>query len=161
MAASFSPVDSPSRDLITESLAQTLFVEASAGTGKTYSLVSRILNLVSTGAATLDKIAAITFTEAAAAELRDRIRQELEKAASNEELTHQGRKHCERGLLHIDQAAIQTLHSFAALLLRERPLEAGLPPLRSMTKSRQASNSTRSGTAGLTGPSTSPTSPGT
>ena len=128
MASTFSPIDSPSRDLISERLDQTLFVEASAGTGKTYSLVSRILRLVSSGTATLDRIAAITFTEAAAAELRDRIRQELEKWVSSEDSSPQERNNCERGLVHIDQAAIQTLHSFAALLLRERPLEAGLPP---------------------------------
>ena len=128
MVSAFSPIDSPSRELIVERLDQTLFVEASAGTGKTHSLVSRIIRLVSSGTATLDKIAAITFTEAAASELRDRIRQELERRASNEGSDPQERKNCERGLVHIDQAAIQTLHSFAALLLRERPLEAGLPP---------------------------------
>ena len=103
-------------------------MEASAGTGKTTSLVSRIVNLVATGRATLDRIAAITFTEAAAAELRDRIRQDLEKAAEDAARSDEEREHCRRGVADLDQAAIRTLHAFAASLLHERPLEAGLPP---------------------------------
>ena len=107
---------------------ETLFVEASAGTGKTASLVARVVNLVLTGKTTLDRIAAITFTEAAAAELRDRVRQGLEEAAASESRDAEERDRCRRGLVDLDQAAIQTLHSFASALLHERPLEARLPP---------------------------------
>ena len=82
-SSGFEPIDQKVRKRIANDLDETLFVEASAGTGKTTSLVSRIVNLVATGRATLDRIAAITFTEAAAAELRDRIRQDLEKAAED------------------------------------------------------------------------------
>ena len=78
--AELSPVDAGARRIIGEQLDATLFVEASAGTGKTASLVGRVVNLVTTGRTTLDRIAAITFTEAAAAELRDRVRQGLEEA---------------------------------------------------------------------------------
>ena len=81
--AGFAPVDQQARSTIGERLDETLFVEASAGTGKTHSLVERLVNLVATGAATLDRVAAITFTEAAAAELRDRARQGLEKGAED------------------------------------------------------------------------------
>ena len=123
----FVPVDEEERSVIAARLDETLFVEASAGTGKTASLVGRVASLVRTGRATLDRVAAITFTEAAAAELRDRVRQELEEAAdcagSEEE-----RARCAQGVEDLDQASIQTLHSFAAALLHERPLEAGLPP---------------------------------
>ena len=82
------------------------------------------------GRTTLDKIAAITFTEAAAAELRHRIRERLEEEAEATEATEDGvrRERCRQGLSDLDQATIRTLHSFAALLLHERPLEAGLPP---------------------------------
>ena len=124
---SFRPSDWEARRVIETELAETLFVEASAGTGKTHSLVSRAVNLVAEGRTTLDKIAAITFTEAAAAELRHRIRERLEEEA---EATEDGarRERCRQGLSDLDQATIRTLHSFAALLLHERPLEAGLPP---------------------------------
>ena len=126
--AQFTPRDAEDRRIILESLDETLFVEASAGTGKTTSLVGRVVNLVSSGRATLDRIAAITFTEAAAAELRDRIRQELEKAAVSQSREDKERRRCRQGVADLDQASIQTLHSFASALLHERPLEAGLPP---------------------------------
>ncbi len=124
----FQPQDNAERKRIATSLDETLFVEAGAGTGKTTSLVDRILELVSSGTTTLDRIAAITFTEAAAAELRDRIRTELEKAADDNSLSDDRRDRSRQGVEQLDNAAIQTLHSFAAALLHERPLEAGLPP---------------------------------
>ena len=120
--------DKDARDAILKDLDRTLFVEASAGTGKTQSLVGRVVNLVATGKATLDRIAAITFTEAAAAELRDRIRQQLEAAGDDESRSDDERRLCRQGVADLDQAAISTLHAFASLILHERPLEAGLPP---------------------------------
>ena len=128
MAGSFSPRDEAARRLIREALDKTLFVEAGAGTGKTTSLVDRVTKLVSSGRTTLDRVSAITFTEAAAAELRDRIRENLEHSASDDEMTEEERERCRRGVDDLDQASIQTLHSFAGALLLERPLEAGLPP---------------------------------
>ena len=124
----FQPQDNAERQRIATSLDETLFVEAGAGTGKTTSLVDRVLELVGSGTTTLDRIAAITFTEAAAAELRDRIRTELEKAADDNSLSDDRRDRSRQGVEQLDNAAIQTLHSFAAALLHERPLEAGLPP---------------------------------
>ena len=128
MAGSFSPRDEAARRLIREALDKTLFVEAGAGTGKTTSLVDRVTKLVSSGRTTLDRISAITFTEAAASELRDRIRENLEHSASDDKMTDEERERCRRGVDDLDQASIQTLHGFAGALLRERPLEAGLPP---------------------------------
>ena len=149
----FTPIDSDARSIIGEHLEETLFVEASAGTGKTSSLVRRVVNLVATGKGTLDRIAAITFTEAAAAELRDSARQELERAAEDSARSEEERKRCRQGIADLDQAAIRTLHAFAALLLHERPLEAGLPPpLRPPTKSPPESSSTKCGTPGWTRP---------
>ena len=124
----FVPVDDDVRRVVEEGLDRTLFVEASAGTGKTHSLVGRLVGLVATGTATLDRVAAITFSEAAAAELRDRTRQGLERAAEDACRGDRERDRCRRGVRDLDQASIRTLHSFAASLLLERPLEAGLPP---------------------------------
>ena len=124
----FVPADWEARSTIVNSLDDTLFVEASAGTGKTTSLVARVVNLVASDRTSLDRIAAITFTEAAAAELRDRVRQELEQAADDEGRDQAERDRCRRGTADLDQASIRTLHAFAAQLLYERPLEAGLPP---------------------------------
>ena len=76
--------DQRSRTAIESDLHRTLFVEAGAGTGKTTALVGRIVELVLTDDSSvqvpLSQIAAITFTEAAAAELRERIRIKFEEA---------------------------------------------------------------------------------
>ena len=128
MSRGFVSADQAARDRIRDSLDETLFVEAGAGTGKTTSLVDRMLGLVSTGRATLDRIAVITFTESAAAELRDRVREALEKAVDDSGRDDRASERCHQGIRDIDQASIQTLHSFAADLLQARPLEAGLPP---------------------------------
>ncbi|MDO8689570.1 MAG: UvrD-helicase domain-containing protein [Dehalococcoidia bacterium] len=129
MTEKFPAVDQVHRSRIEESLDENLFVEAGAGTGKTTALVSRVVALIASGRATIDRIAAITFTEAAAAELRDRVRQGLEDKASGPACPGDESRRCAEASRGMDGAAIQTLHSFAGALLRERPIEAGLPPV--------------------------------
>src|SRR5579864_6664613 len=115
--------------LVTD-LDTTFFVEAGACTGKTRELVARIVALIAGGKLTMNGLVAITFTEAAAAELRDRVRQGLALAANdlNTWPEVESRARCLQATLEIDLAAIQTIHAFAASLLRTFPLEAGLPP---------------------------------
>ncbi len=129
MTGEFLPVDHEHRKRIEGSLDENLFVEAGAGTGKTTELVYRVVALIASGRATIDRIAAITFTEAAAAELRDRVRQKLEEKAADPACPADERGRCEEASRGMDGAAIQTLHSFAGALLREQPIEAGLPPV--------------------------------
>jgi ATP-dependent helicase/nuclease subunit A len=119
--------DQAARERIRTGLGETLFVEAGAGTGKTTALVTRIVELVATRTALLTEVAAITFTDAAAAELRDRVRRRLEEAATAEECPER-RAACGDATAQVDQAAILTLHGFAQRLLASCPLEAGLPP---------------------------------
>ena len=69
--------DQPARDRVESDTTATLFVEAGAGTGKTYALVRRLSTLLLDDEVPIDQIAAITFTEKAAAELRDRLRVHL------------------------------------------------------------------------------------
>ena len=114
--------DQPARDRVESDTAATLFVEAGAGTGKTYALVRRLGALLLTNRVPIEQIAAITFTEKAAAELRDRLRVFLVDARD------QGDPHADAALTGLDTAAIGTLHSFALRLLSENPLEAGIPP---------------------------------
>ncbi|MCP3991081.1 MAG: UvrD-helicase domain-containing protein [Actinomycetia bacterium] len=114
--------DADARHTVTRELDRTLFVEAGAGSGKTTSLVRRIVNLVASGVP-ISQIAAITFTEAAAAELRHRIRDELES---------EGLERADQVLVgaagQVESAPITTLHGFALRLLTDHPVEAGLPP---------------------------------
>ena len=128
MNAEFKPADAESRRRIAESLDENLFVEAGAGTGKTTAMVARIVNLIKKGHTTIGRLAAITFTELAAAELRDKVRHELEKSAADAGADATERGRCVEAARGMDGASIQTLHSFAGALLREKPLEAGLPP---------------------------------
>ena len=66
------------RKIITD-LKTTFLVEAGAGSGKTKSLVDRMLALLAAGECKIDNIAAVTFTRKAAAELRGRFQTELER----------------------------------------------------------------------------------
>ena len=112
--------DAAARELIHSSLGETLFVEAGAGSGKTTSLVKRVVALVLEGGVPLGRIAAVTFTDKAAAELRDGLRKEFAR--------HPGPP-ADDALAELDSAAIGTLHAFAQRILHEHPIEAGLPPL--------------------------------
>jgi ATP-dependent helicase/nuclease subunit A len=114
--------DQAARRRIAEDLDATLFVEAGAGSGKTRSLVDRIVALVRSGIPMRD-IAAITFTEKAAAELRDRVRRAFERQLGGDA---DGRFRA--ALEQVDAAAISTLHAFAQRILTEHPIEARLPP---------------------------------
>ncbi len=119
LAAPPPPPDQTARDRIRTDITGTLFVEAGAGAGKTSALVGRVLTLVDDGVP-IESIAAITFTEKAAGELRQRVREGL----SVEPVTAVRRA----ALAALDGAPIGTLHAFARRILFEFPIEAGLPP---------------------------------
>jgi ATP-dependent helicase/nuclease subunit A len=109
-------VDQAERRRALEDLDTTFLIEAAAGSGKTTLLLGRIVNLVRSGRARLAEIAAVTFTEKAAADLRVRLRGELARAGLHE------------ALRELEIARIGTIHAFAGGLLRERPVEAGVDP---------------------------------
>ena len=117
--------DAEQRKRITTELDLNMLVEAAAGTGKTTMLLKRMVELIRTGRCErISRLAAITFTRKAAAELRSRFQGELEKAASRAEGEERARLGDALG--HIEQCFIGTIHSFCTRLLRERPLEAGI-----------------------------------
>ena len=117
-------LDDSARERIRSDTSATLFVEAGAGSGKTRALVNRVITLVLRDGVPLRAIAAVTFTEKAGAELRDRLRVEFERALKGPD-----RKLAEAALDDLDSASIGTLHAFAQQLLLAHPIEAGLPPL--------------------------------
>jgi len=115
--------DAEARRRIRESLDESLIVEASAGTGKTTELVRRMVEVLASGRATIDKIAAVTFTHKAAGELKLRLREELDRRRQEAASSR-----LEDALEHLEEASIGTIHSFCAQLLRERPVEARVDP---------------------------------
>ncbi|HWQ24382.1 MAG TPA: UvrD-helicase domain-containing protein [Gaiellaceae bacterium] len=121
------PIDQDVRERIRSDLRTSLCVEAGAGTGKTTVLVARVVEILRSGHASVDEIAVITFTEAAAAELAARIRQELEDALASA-TDDDERRRIHDALAGLHRAHVETIHAFAAGLLRERPVEAGLDP---------------------------------
>lgn len=127
-------------------------IEASAGTGKTYTLATLVSRLVVEHGLRVGQILAVTFTEAATQELRKRIRERLQLAldlldvppAEGEEgearlvhhLLHRHlgnsgesdaslRRRLRQAVHEMDVAAIFTIHGFCARVLREHALEAG------------------------------------
>jgi ATP-dependent helicase/nuclease subunit A len=119
--------DQAERDRLVSELERTFFVEAGAGTGKTAAVVSGIVARVAAGRLAMERLVAITFTIAAAGELRVRIREALEAAAGSA-ATDGERLRLRQGASEVDRARIETIHAFCSALLRLHPLEAGLPP---------------------------------
>jgi ATP-dependent helicase/nuclease subunit A len=119
--------DEPSRRAIREDLGTTILVEAAAGTGKTTSLVDRMVALIATGRTTADRLAAVTFTIKGASQLRERFQNGLE-AALRAESDEQRRARLAGALATLDSCFLGTIHAFGARLLRERPVEAGVDP---------------------------------
>jgi ATP-dependent helicase/nuclease subunit A len=101
-----------------------ILVMAGAGTGKTKTLVARCLDCLERERASLDELLIVTFTEAAAAEMRQRLRKSLEEkiSASPDEIFWQEQ------IARFDLAHIGTLHSFCLRLVREHFYELGLDP---------------------------------
>jgi ATP-dependent helicase/nuclease subunit A len=129
-----------------------LVVLAGAGTGKTSLLVERALNAIGSGVATMESIAAITFTEKAAGEMRERLAvglnrlrmlareggsrdaaQEADRAfdyltgtleVSKQELAARALGAMEQ----LDHGTVMTIHGFCAEVLRAHPVESGVDP---------------------------------
>jgi ATP-dependent exoDNAse (exonuclease V) beta subunit len=119
--------DSGARERIRNSIDESLIVEAAAGTGKTSELVQRIVNVIRQGRASVDRIVAVTFTRKAAGELRLRLRAELDSSRSGEQ-SESAVQRLEDALSRLEEAHIGTIHAFCAELLRQRPVEANIPP---------------------------------
>ncbi len=92
-----------------------LLVSAAAGSGKTRVLVERLLDRVDGGGMDIDRFLVITYTKAAAAELRTRIAQELARRLAERPQN----RHLRRQTTLVYRAQISTIHSFCSVLLRE------------------------------------------
>jgi ATP-dependent exoDNAse (exonuclease V) beta subunit len=121
--------DQAARNRIREGLDVNLVVEAAAGTGKTSELVARIMAAIRTGRAVLTGIVAVTFTDAAAGELKLRLRGAIERGRQDPSSSVEEKARLDNALSQLEEARIGTIHSYCGDLLRERPVEAGIDPL--------------------------------
>jgi exodeoxyribonuclease V beta subunit len=129
-------------DLLNVPLTGTNLIEASAGTGKTYAITGLFLRLLLEKNLTVQEILVVTFTEAATAELKDRIRTRLTEAAGafaaggskDDFLNEIVRRHRDgeqaaaavaEAIRTFDLAAISTIHGFCLRILRENAFESG------------------------------------
>jgi exodeoxyribonuclease V beta subunit len=125
-------------------------IEASAGTGKTYSITSRYILLLIGHGLQVSQILVVTFTEAATAELRDRIRSrirdtrdavaartldtledkellaQLQHLLKTEDDLKQAEKRLATALVAFDEAAVFTIHGFCRRVLREQAFASGM-----------------------------------
>jgi len=124
----FVPVDQDARERARRDHATSFVLEAGAGTGKTTLLVDRIEQIVRSGAARLDEIAAVTFTENAATTMKLRLRERLERTRADLGRPPEERRRAEAALEVLERAQVSTIHALCAALLVERPLECGVPP---------------------------------
>ncbi|MCU0663745.1 MAG: exodeoxyribonuclease V subunit beta [Myxococcota bacterium] len=134
-------------DIGTVALRGTHLIEASAGTGKTYNVVSLYLRMLADPllAATVENLLVVTFTEAATAELKHRLRHrlsevvlQLESKSADDELAAslmargpaealRARKRLEQALRSFDQAEIYTIHGLCRRLLEQHGSLAFVP----------------------------------
>jgi len=138
----FNPISTP--------LEGINLIEASAGTGKTYTIATLVVRLLIENGLNINQILVVTFTEAATTELKDRIRKRLEQMRQTflyilEEKTEQdfkpdnilleiAKNHPEpqlalekikSAIYGFDEAAIFTIHSFCRKILQEFAFESG------------------------------------
>jgi ATP-dependent helicase/nuclease subunit A len=105
-----------------------LLLVAGAGTGKTHTLTARCLRLILAENVSVENLLMVTFTEAAAAEMRARLRAGLLQAADDPQATPDQRDRIAQQIALLDTANICTLHSFCLQLAREHFHELGLDP---------------------------------
>lgn len=122
--AEFKPT--PSQKLAIEDRGGELLVSAAAGSGKTRVLTERLMGWICSGDAprSIENFLVITFSTAAAAELRSRISEEISARAAADP----GSKRLRRESALVRRAQIGTIHSFCSGLLREYAGRAGIAP---------------------------------
>ena len=99
-----------------------LLVTAAAGSGKTRVLIERIFRMLKDDGLSMDRLLIVTFTHAAAAEMRERLQARIaQEAAQDSRMRRQAEL--------LETAQISTLHSFCQKIVKEYFQEAGIDPL--------------------------------
>jgi ATP-dependent helicase/nuclease subunit A len=102
----------------------SMVVTAGAGTGKTFVLVEKYLNLIEKEGLRSGEILALTFTDKAASEMKDRVRKTITGRLAADPTNRMWKEAAEEVII----APVMTFHAFCAQILREFAIEAGLEP---------------------------------
>ena len=115
-----------SQQKVIDSRGRNLLVSAAAGSGKTAVLVERIIRLITDkeDPVDIDRLVVVTFTDAAAGEMRERIGAAIEKKL----LEEPENQHLMRQTTLIHHALITTIHSFCLFVIRNNFNDIGLDP---------------------------------
>ncbi len=108
---------------------KNILVSASAGSGKTTVLIARLMDLVMNQRVEIDRILAMTFTEAAASEMKKRLASSLQQALK-ESKNFEEQAYIKKQLSGISNAYISTIHSFCLTTLKKYYYIIGLEPER-------------------------------
>lgn len=108
-----------------DALGQNVIVSASAGAGKTTVLIARLMKRILQDGVRIDEIAAMTFTEAAASEMKTRLLSSL-----NKENINQSSPFLQEQIAMIETASISTIHSFCLNIIKNYGYVIGLDPKR-------------------------------
>lgn len=98
-----------------------LLVSASAGSGKTFVMIERIKRMIEEKEVGVEELLVVTFTKAAAGEMKARLVQGLEKIENKDD-------YIKEQLLNVQNASISTLHSFCSKLLKSYFYVIGIDP---------------------------------
>ncbi|MBR2871519.1 MAG: UvrD-helicase domain-containing protein [Clostridia bacterium] len=91
-----------------------LLVSASAGSGKTFVMIERLIRLIKENHASVSQILAVTFTESAALDMKEKLKKALKKSIAEE-----GNTHLASAVAEVQTADISTIHAFCAKLIRK------------------------------------------
>ena len=103
---------------------KNILVSAAAGSGKTAVLVERMINKILNQGVDIDKILIVTFTSAAAAEMRERILEAIYKKLEEEPEN----KNLQKQIVLLNKANISTIHSFCLNVIKNNFFEIGISP---------------------------------
>ena len=114
------------RAKLLENYKENVLVMAGAGAGKTTLITNRVINQLKTNWIKPEELVIITFTKAAAGELRDRLTLKLKKAY-DEETNTIFKENLKNAILNQALIQVSTIHSFCLKLIKERALDIHYP----------------------------------
>ena len=117
----------PAQQKAIEDTGKNILVAASAGSGKTRVLVERVINKIKQGVS-IDELLVVTFTEAAAKEMKERIQIALRKELSTADSEEEKRRYLTQ-LSKLNVANISTLHAFCLQIIKQYYYVINLDPM--------------------------------